>query len=96
MSLLFSFISHKNLELLTRGVDKMIPERHAERFALVFEGRSSGDTHFVACYESFASKNKSGDEVMLLIFSRSEDELSQNESHHLDYFKHLVNLIRTL
>ncbi len=48
------------LEKLTSRVERKIAAQLPFRFAIVFDGWSNGDTHYIACYASYPSTNNRG------------------------------------
>ncbi len=82
----------KYLEKLTSRVEQRISEKLPSKFAIVFDGWSTGDAHYVACFASFESNSKFGFSMILLGFSPFEDELSQDAEHHYKYLEFFLEL----
>jgi len=76
---------------LTKVVETKLKDSLPEKLALVFDGWSSGSTHYVGVFASFSSSaSKVGYETRLLAFSPFEDE------SHLDTVKHVSYLTGVL
>eukprot|EP00171_Calliarthron_tuberculosum_P021824 IDg21824t1 len=70
------------LSKLSTRVEDRIRNLLPEKFALIFDGWTSSDTHFVAIFASFPVKSTNGYRTVLLSFSPFEDEVSQNAKNH--------------
>jgi len=81
----------KYLVALTAHVESKIRSQLPDRIALVFDGWSSNDTHFVAVYATYSSESELGYNSVLLAFSPFEDESSQDAIHHLDFTKWVLS-----
>jgi hypothetical protein len=77
-------ISSKGLKdaisVVTKKVEEHISRILPNKFALVFDGWSSGDTHFVAVLVSFIEKEVK--KLYLLAISPMQDETSQSAAEH--------------
>lgn len=54
---------------------------------MVFDGWTSGDTHFVGIYASIPDRSQNGYKTILLAFAPLDDETSQDANYHFDYTK---------
>lgn len=80
----------KHLNKLTTRVEQKISDQLPPKFARVFNGWSTGDTHYVSWYGSFPSMNKNGFKMALLGFSPFEDELCQSADFHHQYLEFVL------
>lgn len=80
------------LQKLTAKVEEKIKALLPSRFAIVFDGWSVGDTHFVAIYATFPKANDSGFEEVLLGLSPMENEESQDANEHYDFVKFVLSV----
>ncbi len=85
----YESINHKTLgkymQMLTERVERKISRLLPDKFALVFDGRSASDTHYVAMFATFPTSNENGYDKVLLAFSPFEDENTQNAQNHYDF-----------
>lgn len=80
------------LRRLTVCVEKTISTLLPEKFALVFDGWSSIDSHYMGMFATFPSDNKDGFKKLLLAFSPFEDETSQNSDQHIQFCNFVLTL----
>lgn len=72
----------KYMELLCKHVENKISKRLPAKFALVFDGWSHGDTHFVGIYATFMDEAKECFDKVLLALSPLEDETDLGAVEH--------------
>ncbi|MEM9079038.1 MAG: hypothetical protein AAGC43_18510 [Bacteroidota bacterium] len=82
----------KYLHKLTIVVEKKVAERLPDKFAIIFDGWSGGDTHFVGVYATFPSNNSLGYEKILLSCSPMENEDFLDSNEHYEYLKFVLDL----
>ncbi len=77
---------------ITSRVEKKVTDMLTEKFALVIDGWSESDTHYVSTFASFSSSSNFPYSFALLGFSLLENELSQRAESHKEYFDFVLNL----
>lgn len=82
----------KYLSQMTTRVEQKIAKLLPSKFAIVFDGWSAGDTHYIACYASYPSESKNGFTTSLLGFSPLDEELGQSAAHHRSYIEFVLEL----
>jgi len=82
----------KYMNLLAEKVEKKLAEILPSKFALIFDGWTAGDTHYVALYASFSSNNDLGFSTALLSFAPLDTETSQSAKAHQKYIEYVLNL----
>eukprot|EP00171_Calliarthron_tuberculosum_P001888 IDg1888t1 len=80
------------LPILTRHVEEKIRNKLPEKFALVFDGWTSGSTHFLAVFASYSNIEPGECSVRLLAFSPFEDESTFNADNHVKFFEYVLQL----
>jgi hypothetical protein len=68
-----------------RLVQKKVMNLLPEVFALIFDGWSCGQTHYIGLYASFPKESVSGYEKVLLAFAPMNDESSLNADEHIKF-----------
>ena len=81
----------KYMSLITERVEEKVRRKLPDKFALVFDGWTTTDYHYVAVFATFPVENNIGYEAVFLAFSPFEDDSSQDAAHHLDYVKWVLN-----
>lgn len=82
----------KYMHALTKKVEETIRKLLPNKFALVFDGWSTNDTHYIALFATFPSSNELGYKHVLLSFSPFQDETSQDAASHLEYTEWVLGL----
>lgn len=77
---------------LTQRVETKIKNCLPEKFALVFAGKTEGDTHFVALFTSGSFETTVGYITYLIGLSLFENEDSQDADQHKAYFEFVTDL----
>lgn len=75
----------KYMKKLTVHVEHRLSNILPEKFALVFDGWSAGQTHFVGIFASFPDSSENGYAARLLAFSPMGDESSLNSAEHYGF-----------
>ena len=79
------------MRLLTERVEEKVRRKLPEKFALVFDGWTTTDYHYVAVFSVFPAENNVGYKAVLLAFSPFVDDSSQDAADDLDYVKWVLN-----
>ena len=82
----------KYMTKLTNAVELKISASLPDKFALVFDGWSSKDTHYVSIFATYPSFCSSGYEKVLLGFSPLDDEEALNAENHVDFIKFVLGV----
>ena len=82
----------KYLQLLIEKVEERIKKLLPSKFALVFDGWTTSDTHYMAIFASFPFNNTKGFKTVILAFSPFEDEVSHDRQHHLTFAEFVTDL----
>jgi hypothetical protein len=83
----------KMMRLLTEKVEQKISDLLPELFALVFDGWTLGQTHYLAVFATFPDvKSESGYMKVLLAFSPMEEEESLNANAHVKFLEYVLQL----
>ena len=77
----------KYMRMLTVRDQEKIGQELPSQFAIVFDGCSAGDTHYVACFASYHAANNNVFSLRLLGFSPLEEESIQSAKCHYDYLE---------
>ncbi len=64
------------------------------KFALVFDGWTVGDTHYVALFGTFPAETKKGYDKLLLVFSQFDVETSQDSDNHLEFVTFVLSVFQ--
>ena len=84
----------KYMEKLSQRVENKISNMLPDKFVVVFDCWTNGDTHYLAMYGSFPNSTELGHEQCLLAFTPFEDETSQGCSNHLELFRFVLNVFK--
>ncbi len=84
----------KYLEALSSSVEEKIAQILPDKFAIVFDGWSCGDTHYVAVYATFPYNTPVGYRKVLLGFSPFEEETSQSAQEHYEYLEFVLSTFK--
>lgn len=76
------------MSLLTRRVEQKIADKLPERFAIIFDGWSCNQMHFVGVFATFPSTAECGYDPIFLGFSPFEIESSLNAEAHVSYISY--------
>ena len=91
-----TFKQHVKCESITRNtlakymnelavrVEKKIHDMLPERFIVIFNRRTTSDTHYVACFASFTTESMNEYFTVLLGFSTLEVETNQSAQNYSD------------
>jgi hypothetical protein len=83
----------KMMRLLTEKVQQKISDLLPELFALVFDGWTLGQTHYLAVFATFPDvRAEIGDMKILLAFSPMEEEESLHADAHIKFFEYVLQL----
>ena len=77
---------------LMRAVEQKIQDSLPEKFAIIFDGWSAGDNHFVGVFATYPATNDVGYEKVLLGFSPMENEASQDAAEHYNYMEYVLEV----
>ena len=80
------------LSLLTEVVEQKIARLLPEKIALVFDGWTSGTSHYLAVFASFPAPNKRGYEMRLLTMSPMGDESRLDAEEHYQFISFTLSL----
>lgn len=84
----------KHTDALVKRVEEKIQTLLPDRFCLVFDGWSCGDTHFLAIFATFPSANELGYDRVLLTFSPMGDEKSLDAEEHVKFINETLVLYK--
>lgn len=84
----------KYVDKIVLQVEKKITDILPDRFALVFDGWSCSDTHYVALFATYPFDNVEGYESVLLAFSPMGDEKSLDAAEHYKFIKKTLELFK--
>lgn len=73
-------------------VENEIHELLCERFAIIFDGRTSGSIHYVGLFATFPCTVEGGYQNVLLGLPVMGDELSQGADEHYDLIEFVLSL----
>lgn len=82
----------KYLRNLTEHVEKKIAALLPEKFAVVFDGWSGGDTHYVSIFATFPSEHTMGYDSVLLGCSPMGDEDSLDATEHYRFVEEVLKI----
>lgn len=89
-------ISINTLKKYMTGLVKVVEEKITallpEKFCLIFDGWSNGDTHYLGVFATYPSENSVGYERVLLTFSPLQDESSLKAEEHLEFMDYILGL----
>lgn len=77
---------------LTSILETKVSNALPEKFSLVFDGWSSGDTHFVAIFAAFPSFTSCGYQKFLIAFSPLEEEDRLDADSHYSFMKFALDV----
>lgn len=78
------------LSLLTRKTESNIAALLPDRIAIVFDGHTTPDAHYVGVFATFPSQNAHGFEVVCLALSPMEDETRQTADEHISFLSYVL------
>lgn len=82
------------LDRLTTVAEQKAAKELPNKFALVFDGWTGGNVHYIALLATFPAQNFLGYRKIILAFSPFEDETSQDSDKGLEFIKFVLE--RTL
>ena len=82
----------KYIHLLTELVEEIIQKKLPSKFALIHDGWTANQTHYVGMFATFPSSNEIGYERILLGFSSFESEDSMSADAHIEYITFVLEL----
>jgi len=82
----------KYMDLLTTKVEEKVKLILPDKLCLVFDGWSSGSTHYVGIFATFPAENERKYEKVLIGFSPLEDETNQTAHNHCDLIRFVLNV----
>lgn len=82
----------KYLDLLTKRVETHISSALPEKFAIIFDGWSSGDTHDVAVVASYNGDERNSYKTALLAFTPFEEESNLEATTHFELLQYVLGL----
>ena len=82
----------KYITLLTRHVEGKIASRLPLKFALIFDGWSANQAHFVGVFATFPSSNDLGFERILLSLSPFENEENLTADAHMSFLQYFLSV----
>lgn len=92
----YKSISRKTLSKymhdLTQRVEAKISAKLPKKFAIVFDGWSANQTHFVGMFATYPNQFECGYEKTLLGISPFENEDSQSADAHIEYITYVLEL----
>lgn len=80
------------LSQLTTLVEEKIKEKLPSRFAVIFDGWTGGDTHYVSVFASFPAVNACGYESVLLALAPMGEEDSHTADEHYSFLKFVLSV----
>ncbi len=84
----------KYIDLLTTRVEQNVTAMLPSRFALVFDGWTVGDSHYVALFATFPAETTNGYDKLLLAFSPFDFETSQDSDNHLQFVTFVLSVFQ--
>lgn len=63
-----------------------------DRIALVFDGQTFKDAHYVGVFATFSAANCNGFELVCLAMSLMEDETTQTAYQHIDFLSYVLSV----
>eukprot|EP00171_Calliarthron_tuberculosum_P020075 IDg20075t1 len=82
------------LPRLTSNIESRISALLPEKFSIVFDGWTTGSTHYLAVFESFASPSPDGFSLRLLAFSPMIDESRLDAEEHVQFMQFTLELFK--
>lgn len=82
----------KYVDLLTKSVEQKISNILPDKFALMFDGWSTNDAHYIGIFAVFASNHTHGYSRVLLGLTPLENEQSQSSNEHYELFCFILDL----
>ena len=82
----------KYMSLLTQRVEQKVSAILPDKFAVIFDGWTANQTHFVGLFATFPSTATCGYDCVLLGFSPFENEESLSARAHLEYVTYVLGL----
>ena len=82
----------KYMNELAVHVEKKISHLLPKRMALIFDGWSTGSTHYLAVFASLSTENENGYSNRLLTLSPMGNECSLSAQKHYDFLNHILGL----
>lgn len=80
------------LPKLTEHVEKKIGSLLPKKISLVFDGWTTGSTHYLAVFASYPAKTTNGYDVRLLTFSPMGDECHLDAQEHVKFITYVLEL----
>ncbi len=85
-------LSKNNLEKLTKIVEEKIRNILPHALAIVFDGWTTSDSHYITMYATFADDCTLGYKSVLLALSPFESEDSQSAENHYEFLLFVLEL----
>ncbi len=84
----------KYVDLLTSKVEAKISALLPNKFGIVFDGWSQGDTHYASVLATYSTETPIGNSTLLSCFSPFEDELTRDAANHVSFLKFVLSVYK--
>lgn len=84
----------KCLTRLTSIFEIKVAKSLPEKFSIIFDGWSSGDTHFLAVFTAFPSFKACGFQMILIAFSSLEEDDKHDANSHYSFFTFVLSIYK--